>query len=312
VSSAGRPAKRRRHLSVRHLFDRIPNLLLKLKPCLFMSPLSVSQFLPPEKFKFDLVIFDEASQIFTEDAVGAIYRGRQLVVAGDSKQLPPTDFFKSIDTDSDDDDENPSEDETSADFNSVLDECETIRGIRLCSLRWHYRSRHESLIAFSNHRFYDSRLITFPSARHQHQTLGIELVHLPDGVYDRGGKRINQREAESVAARVFAHFAQYPQKSIGVVAFSQAQMMAIEDEIERRRKTNAAFEHFFREDRLEGFFVKNLENVQGDERDVIIFSIGYGRDQHGRITMAFGPLVVFQKWRWPSLHCPSKGIAVDK
>jgi hypothetical protein len=283
-------AKRRRHLSVRHLFDRIPNLLLKLKPCLFMSPLSVSQFLPPEKFKFDLVIFDEASQIFTEDAVGAIYRGRQLVVAGDSKQLPPTDFFKSIDTDSDDDDENPSEDETSADFNSVLDECETIRGIRLCSLRWHYRSRHESLIAFSNHRFYDSRLITFPSARHQHQTLGIELVHLPDGVYDRGGKRINQREAESVAARVFAHFAQYPQKSIGVVAFSQAQMMAIEDEIERRRKTNAAFEHFFREDRLEGFFVKNLENVQGDERDVIIFSIGYGRDQHGRITMAFGPL----------------------
>ena len=101
-------AKRRRHLSVRHLFDRIPNLLLKLKPCLFMSPLSVSQFLPPEKFKFDLVIFDEASQIFTEDAVGAIYRGRQLVVAGDSKQLPPTDFFKSIDSDSDDDEDESS------------------------------------------------------------------------------------------------------------------------------------------------------------------------------------------------------------
>ena len=156
-------AKRRRHLSVRHLFDRIPNLLLKLKPCLFMSPLSVSQFLPPEKFKFDLVIFDEASQIFTEDAVGAIYRGLQLVVAGDSKQLPPTDFFKSIDNDSDDDEENSSEDETPADFNSVLDECESIPGMRPYSLRWHYRSRHESLIAFSNHRFYHSRLITFPS-----------------------------------------------------------------------------------------------------------------------------------------------------
>ena len=155
-------AKRRRHLSVRHLFDRIPNLLVKLKPCLFMSPLSVSQFLPPEKFKFDLVIFDEASQIFTEDAVGAIYRGRQLLVAGDSKQLPPTDFFKSIDTDSDDDDDNPSDEETSADFNSVLEECETIPGIRCHSLRWHYRSRHESLIAFSNHRFYQSRLHYLP------------------------------------------------------------------------------------------------------------------------------------------------------
>ena len=182
------------------------------------------------------------------------------------------------------------EDETSADFNSVLDECESIPGMRPYSLRWHYRSRHESLIAFSNHRFYHSRLITFPSAYHQHKALGIEFVHLPDGVYDRGGKRSNQREAEEVADRVFKHFAQYPQKSIGVVAFSQAQMMAIEDEIERRRKTNTAFEHFFKEDRLEGFFVKNLENVQGDERDVIIFSIGYGRDQHGRMTMAFGPL----------------------
>ena len=283
-------AKKRKHLPLRHLFDRIPNLLLKLKPCLFMSPLSVSQFLPPEKFKFDLVIFDEASQIFTEDAIGAIYRGSQLVVAGDSKQLPPTDFFKSIDSDGDDAEDGFLEDETSADFNSVLDECESTSGMSVYSLRWHYRSRHESLIAFSNHRFYHSRLITFPSAQHKHKALGVELVHLPDGVYDRGGKRINLREAEAVADRVFEHFAHYPGKSIGVVAFSQAQMAAIEDEIERRRKTNTAFEHFFKEDRLEGFFVKNLENVQGDERDVIIFSIGYGRDQHGRMTMSFGPL----------------------
>jgi very-short-patch-repair endonuclease len=283
-------AKRRRHWPVRRLFESMPNLLLKLKPCLCMSPLSVSQFLPPEKFKFDLVIFDEASQIFTEDAIGAIYRGHQLVIAGDSKQLPPTDFFKSIDSESDEVDEHLLEDETSADFNSVLDECESLPGMSVYALKWHYRSRHESLIAFSNHRFYHSRLITFPSAYHHHKALGIEFVHLPDGVYDRGGKRINQREAEEVADRVFRHFAQYPQKSIGVVAFSQAQMVAIEDEIERRRKTNTAFEHFFTEDRLEGFFVKNLENVQGDERDVIIFSIGYGRDQHGRLTMTFGPL----------------------
>jgi len=283
-------AKKRKHLPVRHLFDRTPNLLLKLKPCLLMSPLSVSQFLSPERFKFDLVIFDEASQIFTEDAIGAIYRGSQLVVAGDSKQLPPTDFFKSIESDSEEADESIAEQESSADFNSVLDECESVPGMSVYSLRWHYRSRHESLIAFSNHRFYSNRLVTFPSAQHQHPLLGVEFVYLSDGVYDRGGKRINQREAEKVADRVFDHFAKYPQKSIGVVAFSQAQMTAIEDEIERRRSANSAFEQFFKEDRLEGFFVKNLENVQGDERDVIIFSIGYGRDQQGRMSMAFGPI----------------------
>jgi very-short-patch-repair endonuclease len=284
-------AKRRKHLPVRALFDRTPNLLPRLKPCLMMSPLSVSQFLPADKLHFDLVIFDEASQIFTEDAVGAIYRGKQLIVAGDSKQLPPTDFFKNLDSDDGDADEPLPEAESSADFSSVLEECESITGLPVYWLRWHYRSRHESLIAFSNHQFYkDNLLVTFPSAQHKHDALGVEFVYLTDGIYDRGGRRVNRREAEVVADRVFEHFAAYPGRSIGVVAFSQAQMAAIEDEIERRRGVERAFDHFFREDRLEGFFVKNLENVQGDERDVIIFSVGYGRDQHGRLTMAFGPI----------------------
>lgn len=284
--------KQRGHLAIRQLFERIPNLLLRLKPCLLMSPLSVSQFLQTEQLRFDLVIFDEASQIFTEDAVGAIYRGSQVVIAGDSKQLPPTDFFRGIDADTDDeaaDDGDPLAD-SSADYASVLDECQTVSGMAVQSLRWHYRSRHESLIAFSNREFYESKLITFPSAQDKHPTLGVELVHLSDGIYDRGGKRHNLREATEVADCVFAHFDAHPAKSLGVVAFSQAQMVAIEDEINRRRLAQPQYESFFNDDRLEGFFVKNLENVQGDERDVIIFSIGYGRDALGRMTMGFGPL----------------------
>jgi hypothetical protein len=284
----------RRHLPIRQLFERMPNLLLRLKPCMLMSPLSVSQFLQSERLRFDLVIFDEASQIFTEDAVGAIYRGAQLVVAGDSKQLPPTDFFRGVDADADDDagddDPNAPPVDSSADYASVLDECQAVSGMEVQPLRWHYRSRHESLIAFSNREYYEGKLVTFPSARASHPELGVELAHLPDGVYDRGGRRHNLREAEEVARRVFAHFDAHPDKSLGVVAFSQAQMIAIEEEIERRRVGRPQYDPYFSDDRLEGFFVKNLENVQGDERDVIIFSVGYGRDAQGRMTMGFGPL----------------------
>ena len=287
-------AKKRRHLPVRDLFQTIPNLLIKLKPCLMMSPLSVSQFLPTsEKLKFDLVIFDEASQIFTEDAVGAIYRGSQLIVAGDNKQMPPTDFFRAAETEdaeTETGEEALEQASSSADFASVLDEVQTIPGIAVQNLRWHYRSRHESLIAFSNNRFYKDKLVTFPAAQDKSDTLGVEFVHVPDGVYDRGAKRDNKREAEVIADRVFEHFLKYPKKSLGVVAFSQAQMTAIEDEIERRTRNDRQYDEFFKDDRLEGFFVKNLENVQGDERDVIFFSVGYGRDAQGKLTMAFGPL----------------------
>ena len=278
--------KKRLLLPIRVLFQKIPNLLVKLKPCLLMSPISVSQFLPPDA-KFDLVLFDEASQIVPEDAIGAIYRGKTSVIAGDNKQLPPTSFFqKSL---SDDIDWDVLSDDDVEVCDSILDECLGI-GLPVKTLRWHYRSKHEDLIAFSNHRFYNDTLITFPSAECQTENLGVKLVYVQDGVYDRGCNRINLIEAEKVVDLVFEHFKTFPEKTLGVVTFSLVQMNAVEEVVERRLKEHPEFEVFFKEDRLGGFFVKNLENVQGDERDVIFFSIGYGFDQQGQITMNFGPL----------------------
>ncbi len=280
-------AKKRRLMPIRTLMQKIPNLLVKLKPCLLMSPISVSQFLSPEAARFDLVLFDEASQIVPEDAIGSIYRGKTLVVAGDNKQLPPTSFFqKSLIDDIDWDQISDADFEV---FDSILDECLGI-GLPVKTLRWHYRSKHEDLIAFSNHQFYDDTLITFPAAKAKHDSLGVKMVYVPDGLYDRGGRRDNQREAEKVADLVFDHFTNYPKKTLGVVTFSIAQMEAIEEAIDRRLKEQPDFDQFFKEDRLEGFFVKNLENVQGDERDVIFFSVGYGYDPNGQMAMNFGPL----------------------
>jgi len=277
--------KKRRHLPLRKLFPLISNLLLRIKPCLLMSPLSVSQFLDPKLFTFDLVIFDEASQVRTEDSIGAIYRGRQVVVCGDDKQLPPTSFFEEILSD----EFYEHLEETFDEYESILQAC-AVAGMRQQMLRWHYRSRHESLIAFSNHQFYGDKLVTFPSAVEESQEFGVKFIHAPDGVYDRGGKRDNKREAEKVLELVKAHFRECPTKSLGVVSFSISQTNTIEDYVEQMRRDHPEFEPFFVENRLEGFFVKNLENVQGDERDVLIFSVGYGRDQHGRLTMNFGPL----------------------
>ncbi|MHA1280559.1 MAG: DEAD/DEAH box helicase, partial [Candidatus Helarchaeota archaeon] len=242
--------KKRRQLPIRVLFKRIPNLLFRLKPCLLMSPVSVSQFLSPELMSFDLVIFDEASQILPEDAIGAIYRGKTIVVAGDNKQLPPTPFFQKSIIDDYDWDE-LSDDEVEV-FESILDELLGI-GLPRKMLKWHYRSKHEDLISFSNHRFYEGQLITFPSALSQHETLGVKFVYVPDGVYDRGGRRDNLREAEVVADLVFEHIRKYPTKTLGVVTFNIAQMEAIEEAIERRRKIHDEFEWFFKEDRLQGF-----------------------------------------------------------
>jgi very-short-patch-repair endonuclease len=280
--------KQRRHLPIRRLFERMPDLITRLKPCLLMSPLSASQFLSPD-MRFDVVVFDEASQICTEDAVCAVYRGSQLLVCGDNKQLPPTAFFQTGMSDEFEGDE-PEEDEGFEPLDSVLDDC---LALGMCQgwLRWHYRSRHESLIAFSNSRFYDCRLVTFPSCFQEHEDLGIRFIHVADGVYDRGGRRDNPREAEVVADVVFDHFLRHQaSKSLGIVAFSQAQMETIEDELERRLQLQPEMQRYFSTDRMEGFFVKNLENVQGDERDVMVFSIGYGRDRTGRMTMNFGPL----------------------
>lgn len=281
-------AKKRRLMPVRSLFQRIPNLLPKLKPCLLMSPITVSQFLDAG-MKFDLVLFDEASQIVPEDAIASIYRGKTIVVAGDRNQLPPTSFFQksSIEDEAEWDESSDAEDTES--LESILDEFSAI-GLPPRTLRWHYRSKHEDLIAFSNKSFYDGKLVTFPSAQAFADSLGVKLHYVPNGIYDRGGNRNNVVEAQAVADLVFDHFRHYPEKTLGVVTFSVAQRETIDDEIERRRNENPEYEDFFGEDRNEGFFVKNLENVQGDERDVMIFSVGYGRDASGSMTMNFGPL----------------------
>jgi very-short-patch-repair endonuclease len=282
--------KQRKIMPLRKLFRAIPNLLLTLKPCLMMSPLSVSLFLQADRYKFDVVIFDEASQVCTEDAVGAIMRGAQVIIAGDSKQLPPTSFFAANTSDGDFDTDEEDEDKfDDADaFESILDESVTVLPER--TLRWHYRSRHEHLIAFSNAKIYNHDLVTFPSHIDNVPDNGVEYFHVSDGVYDRGGKKNNINEAKRVAELVFEHFKNQPYRSLGVVTFSEAQQQAVETAIRQLRLQHQRFEGFFNEDKEEAFFIKNLENVQGDERDTIIFSIGYAKDPNGVMYMNFGPL----------------------
>jgi hypothetical protein len=281
--------KQRRHMPVRKLLEETGEVAQALKPCFMMSPLTVSQFLPPS-LRFDVVVFDEASQVRPSDAVNCIYRGSQLIVAGDDQQLPPTSFFEAVSMDGDDE----YEEDQFEQYESILKQCKS-GGLRELPLRWHYRSQHEDLIAYSNESFYRGQLVTFPGAVEESDTLGVKHYHVPDGVYRRGTARDNPREAEAVVERVM-HWARASaanpdqELTIGVVAFSEAQAATIEAALDRRREGARELDDFFAEDRLDGFFVKNLENVQGDERDVMIFSIGYGRDENGRLTMNFGPL----------------------
>ena len=282
--------KKRRHLPLRHLFARMPTVLTRLKPCLMMSPLAVSTYLDTQDIRFDLVIFDEASQVRPFDAISAIYRGKQLVVAGDQKQLPPTSFFeRSIaDEDLSSDEQAVSEDLT--DFESILDVCCTL-GLAHRRLRWHYRSRREPLIAFSNHHIYDNELVTFPSVFDTGENPAVEFEHVEAGQWKSGKSGgFNAVEAKRTAELVMRHFRESPLLSLGVIAFSQRQQTAILDELERLRRLDLEMEGFFRADSEEPFFVKNLENVQGDERDVIFLSVGYGPDENGRVSMRFGPL----------------------
>ena len=272
--------KKRKQKSVRQLLSDISDLVLLLKPCFLMSPLSVSTFLNAD-INFDVVVFDEASQIFPQDAVGAIYRGKQLIVVGDSKQMPPSNFFNAS-ADIDDD----SEDESITDFESILDLCSTTFPRR--RLKWHYRSRYEQLISFSNKNFYDNELVTFPSAKADEEGVGVDY-HYVDGTFDRQSKT-NRVEADRVVDLVFENLEKYPERSLGVVAFSVSQQTLIEKLIAKRRQNDSSKEEFFRSDRAEPFFVKNLETVQGDERDTIIFSIAYAKDSQGRFLHNFGPI----------------------
>lgn len=273
--------KKRKQKGIRRLLGETTELVQTLKPCFLMSPLSVSTFLLPD-IDFDLVIFDEASQIFPQDAIGAIYRAKQLIVVGDSRQMPPSNFFNSV-SQSDGYDEY---EDSGDDFESILDLCSVTLPRR--RLKWHYRSKFEQLIAFSNKNFYEDELITFPSAKKCCEGAGVEYCYV-NGVFEHK-TRNNACEAQKVVELVFESIQKYPSRSLGVVAFSVAQQELIEKLIAQKRVKSPETEWFFAANKAEPFFVKNLETVQGDERDIIIFSVAYGKDSLGKLSHNFGPL----------------------
>ena len=275
-----------RGVGLRRLFEEIPELIKVVAPCMLMSPITVSQYLQAENGLVDLVIFDEASQIPTAEAICSIARGKSVVVVGDPKQLPPTSFFQSAYLDEDN--------LENEDMESLLDDCLAIN-MPQRHLTWHYRSKHESLIAFSNLMYYDGRLCTFPSP--DALASKVKLIYVEDGLYDRGFTKRNKVEGDALVAEVIRRLSDPALKksSLGIVTFSNVQKEYIERkltaEILQRRLESEAYE------REEPLFVKNLENVQGDERDVILFSVCYGPDRLGRLSLNFGPLNQAGGWR---------------
>lgn len=268
-----------RMLSIRKLFNNIPNLLRKLSPCMLMSPISVAQYVDPNYPAFDLVIFDEASQMPTCEAVGAIARGKNVIVVGDPKQLPPTSFFTSNRVDEDNFEQE--------DLESILDDCLAI-SMPQQHLKWHYRSNHESLIAFSNIQYYDNKLFTFPSPK----DLISAVKFIPvEGYYDKGKTKKNISEAKAIIEEIKRRLKDpiLRKQSIGVVTFSSVQQNLIDDLLMELFAKDPECEALSNE-LYEPIFIKNLENVQGDERDVILFSIGYGPDTEGKVALNFGPL----------------------
>ena len=274
--------KKRKQMPIRKLLSETGSLVQIIKPCFLMSPLSVSTFLDPQKISFDTIIFDEASQIFPQDAVGAIYRGKQLIVVGDSRQMPPSNFFNTS-MDFDDDDEEIGD---INDFESILDVCSSVFTTE--RLAWHYRSHYEQLIAFSNLNFYNNNLVTFPSSSQDQKGIGVDYYYV-EGVFDRKS-RTNKIEAQFVVDLIYQNIEEHPNRSLGVVAFSIAQQNLIDKLLMKRREADPSYEWFFKGESAEPFFIKNLETVQGDERDTIIFSVAYAKDSQGRFIQNFGPL----------------------
>ena len=279
--------KQKRRIPIRQLMRRAANALVALKPCFMMGPLSVAQYLAPGQLRFDLVVMDEASQLKPEDAIGALARGGQVVIVGDPKQLPPTSFFQRVSLDAED---NTLDDSRAAveEGESILDVASTLfQPVR--RLRWHYRSRHHSLIAFSNEEFYQRDLIIFPSACHDDPSLGVSHHFVPDGVFENGR---NQREAAVVVEAVLDHLREHPTESLGVVTLNFEQRELVEELLDRRLRDDPFAIAYM--ERMKGgqetLFVKNLENVQGDERDVIFISTTYGPDKRGNQFQRFGPI----------------------
>lgn len=284
---------KQRHKPIRQLTAEMGDAFTRLAPCMLMSPLSIAQYLPADQALFDLVIFDEASQVTPWDAIGAMARGRQVVIAGDPRQMPPTNFFQRAPgaTEGDGD--------TEEDMESILDEC-LAAGLYSHSLSWHYRSRHESLIAFSNHRYYDSGLITFPAPVTRASAVTWRRV---DGLYARGKGRINQIEAQAMVDEAVARLTDPAftgaGKTLAIITLNADQQKLVEDLLDKARRQNPAIEPFFDDALAEPVVVKNLETVQGDERDLILLGIGFGPTEPGAgtMSMAFGALNNQGGWR---------------
>ncbi|MCA9238480.1 MAG: DUF3320 domain-containing protein, partial [Planctomycetales bacterium] len=279
-----RPSK-----SIREVIGGMPESFGRLAPCLLMSPLSIAQYLPADQAQFDVVVFDEASQIATWDAIGAIARGKQTIIVGDPKQLPPTNFFGRSDSDED----NDQLDDFEKDLESILDEAQA-SGLPTLQLNWHYRSRHESLIAFSNYNYYGNNLVTFPAAESADR--GVSLTLVEGALYDRGKSRTNRAEAEAIVADAVARMKRCLSKpererlTYGVVTFNSQQQSLIQDLFDQALRDAPELEWFFADERVEPTAVKNLENVQGDERDVMYFSITFGKDAAGKFPVDFGAI----------------------
>lgn len=278
-------ARRRGHMPIRQLMQRASPAIQALKPVFMMSPLSIAQFLPPGILEFDLLVMDEASQIQPVDALGAVARAKQVVVVGDERQLPPTKFFSKM-TSGATEDEDDQDGAQVSDIESILG-LFSARGLPERMLRWHYRSRHQSLIAVSNSQFYDSKLFIVPSPYTQEAGMGLRFHHVPGGTFEDG---VNKTEAKVVAEAIIRHALEHPNLSLGVAAFSIKQRREIQDQLELLRRLNPQTEEFFHSHPNEPFFVKNLENVQGDERDVILISVAYAKNAQGYMGMRFGPL----------------------
>lgn len=280
--------KKRAHIPIRQLVSRAGGALRALKPCFMMSPRSVAQYLSAGTHRFDLVIMDEASQLRPEDAIGAIARGKQAVIVGDSKQLPPTSFFRTQGTDEEE------EELVVETKESILDLAKgAFKAVR--QLRWHYRSRHESLIAFSNDRYYDGSLVVFPSPVATSPHLGVKHVAVDDGLCIDG---VNDLEAKAIVDAVVTQLRERPTESFGVVAMNVKQRERIAELLDAALKEEPELRRAFDATGSDAPFVKNLESVQGDERDVVFLSVTYGRSEPGgKVARTFGPLNGTSGWR---------------
>lgn len=275
-----------RGISIRSLFEQIPEVLTKLCPCMLMSPISAAQYLQAENDLFDIVIFDEASQLPTCKAVGVLARAKNAVIVGDPNQMPPTSFFAGNMVDEDNLD--------IEDLDSILDDCLAL-GMPSAYLRWHYRSRHESLIAFSNQEFYENSMLTFPSVNDRERRVRMRKI---DGFFDRGKTRVNVNEAKAIVEEIKRRY-QDPElrkQSIGVVTFNISQQTLIEDMLQEEYQKDVKFDQWANTGE-ESLFVKNLENVQGDERDIILFSVAFGPNAEGKMSLNFGPLNKNGGWK---------------